>query len=206
MNCQGRLFSLLAVLLLVVSGCAKDNSKNGNGNANGWSSFPVTIYAGANVVSSPAAVSDMNDAMKFWEAKAGRKLFDYKGTWAKQSAPYTGTAAAPGTVTSNVLMFQSPWPYAPNLAGVTTVNTTGTQIDGAVVMINASTPLCTGDCIASVGDTSERKTFAHELGHFLGLAHVQDPANIMYPQIQAGGSLDNVIVDDAALQSLTSGN
>ena len=206
MNCQGRLFSLLALLLLVVSGCAKDNSKNGNGSSNGWSSFPVPIYASANVVASPSATSDFNDAMAFWEAKAGRKLFDFKGAWNQSSAPYTGTAGAPGTITSNVLLFQNPWPYAGNLAGVTTVNTTGTQIDGAVVMINTTTPMCAGDCISGLGDTSERKTIAHELGHFLGLPHVQDVTNIMYPQVQAGGSLDSVVVDTAALQALTSGN
>lgn len=144
--------------------------------------------------------------MRFWETKAGRKLFDFKGAWAQPQAPYTGTAGSPGTITSNVLLFQNPWPYAQNLAGVTTVNTTGTQIDGAVVMINSTTPMCSGDCVSGFGDTSQRKTIAHELGHFLGLPHVQDAANIMYPQVQAGGSLDTVVVDDAALQALTSGN
>ena len=202
MNCQGRLFVVLA-LLLVVSGCAKDNGQN-SGNANGWNTFPVPIYAGASLAASPSAASDLNDAMAFWEAKAGRKLFNLQGAWSA-GAPYTGTSAAVGTITTNVILFQSPWPYAANLAGLTTTNTTGTQIDGAVVMINSATPMCSGDCLG-VEETSQRKTFTHELGHFLGLPHVQDTNNIMYPQIQLGGTLDGVVVDQNALAALTSSN
>ena len=189
---QGRqIGSLILVVLLTACG----------GSQKGWSSFPVPIYADSAVMASTQAQADLQDAFQFWEAKTGRKLFDFKGEWTGGS-PYQGDPSNPSAITSNVLMFQNPWPFLPTQIGMTTVKMEGEQINSAMIMINAGTSFCTGDC-AFDPRSSQRKTFAHELGHFIGLSHVEDQANIMYPTSLPGGSLSQVTVDDVTLKSLT---
>lgn len=203
MKSQGWLFGAL-VSLTIFSGCAKDASSSSGSTTNGWSAFPVTIYSSASIATSAAAEQDLQDAISFWETQAGMKLFNYQGQVPSSAQIYTGTDGSPGTITTNVIQFQNPWPYASDLAGLTTANYNGSEITGALVQINSTIPLCAGDCTGAAA-TSQRRAFTHELGHFIGLAHVQDTTNIMYPQIQPGGSLTDVTVDTTALQSLTAG-
>ncbi len=197
MICQGRLFVSLGFLLLLTA-C-------GSNNHQGWSAFPVAIYTDSSVASNPAALADFQTAVAFWEGKAGKKLFAYQGTWSGGN-PYSGTADNPTGATANVLFFQNPWPFAANIAGKTTVFSQGPEIQGAIVMINPTIPLCSGDCQGQPGSNSQRKDFAHELGHFLGLNHTQDVNDIMYPVLQTGGVLDGVGVDMGTLLQLTNPN
>jgi hypothetical protein len=195
MICQGRLFNpLMITLVLVLSAC-------GNGRP-GWGKFPVTIYSDATITTYPQAQSDLQDAMNFWEQQSGQKIFDYRGTY--NGTPYTGDVQHPSSIVANTIFFQSPWPLASAVVGQTIVNSTSSnQIQSAMVMINGNAAFCWGDCIGQYNQTSARKTFTHELGHFIGLAHTQDNTDIMYPQITPGGSLTTVRVDSAALRELT---
>ena len=152
-------------------------------------------------MSTPQAQQDLQDAMAFWEQKAGKTLFDYKGIW-DNSQPYTGTPDAPGTITNNVIFFQNPWPASQNIIGQTIVSTVSSDIQHAMIMINPDAAFCPGDCVGEPTINSSRKNLTHELGHFLGLAHVQDVNNVMYPVMQPGGSLDSVTIDQVALMNL----
>ena len=185
----------LMTLMLFTAGCGSAT------NTTNWSAFPVTISAHSSVMARNGAVSDFQDAMTFWETKAGKKLFNYKGVWTGSDQPYTGTADSPTSVQGNVVFFQNPWTLSLNIAGKTTVYSNSGNITGAIVMINPEIPLCTGDCIND-NVTSQRKDFTHELGHFLGLAHSTDVTNIMYPTLQAGGSLESVTIDTPTFQTL----
>ena len=185
----------LMITMLFTAGCG---AQNGNSK---WSAFPVTIYAHSSVMSRNGAASDFQDAMNFWENKAGKKLFNYKGVWDSNSQPYTGTPDNPTSVAGNVVFFQNPWTLPMNVAGKTTVFSQAGNISGAIVMINPEIPLCTGDCTYQTV-TSQRKDFTHELGHFLGLQHSGDINNIMYPTLQAGGALDSVNIDTLTFQQL----
>jgi hypothetical protein len=191
----GSLF-VTAFFLLTLSAC-------GSGHA-GWNNFPVTIYSQSSLLTTPQAKSDFNDALNFWEGKAGKQLFDYQGDYTASATPFTGNPAAPTAITANVIFFQNPWPFNVNIVGQTTVmQSTSQAISGAVIMINPSTTLCEGDCDGQPDATSERRAFTHELGHFLGLVHILDVTNIMYPQIQSGGTLTDMQVDQTTLNTLT---
>lgn len=195
MICQGRLVSSF-ILLFLMTACGSAH--------NGWSAFPVAIYADSSISNSTTSESDFRDAMAFWENKAGKKLFDYKGVWNSNALPYKGNPASPEAVTNNVIFFQNPWPFAQAIVGQTMVTSSQTEIQAAMVMINPVTNFCAGDCINESFRTSERKVIAHELGHFLGLQHNQNTANLMYPESLPGGSLADVTIDEATFQALTS--
>ena len=191
---HGRLIGSFCLLILLTA-C-------GNGRQ-GWASFPVPIYSSSSLLSTPQAQSDFKDAMAFWEAKVGKPVFEYKGAWDTSQAAYTGTVDNPSSIVGNVIFMQNPWPFPTNVVGETTVHSENQEIKGALVMINPSTQFCGGDCVGQPGNiTSQRKTFTHELGHFIGLVHIQDVNDIMYPNATAGGSLDGLTVDAAALSKV----
>lgn len=188
------LFTILFTTLLT-SGCAKNGATR-------WASLPVTIYADSSIIATPSAQSDLKDAMKFWEDKVGRTLFDYKGVWKASAQPYTGTPVDPGTITDNVIFFQNPWPAPSNIIGQTVVTSANAEIQHAMIMINPDAHFCSGDCENQYYSNSARKNLAHELGHFLGLNHTQDTNNVMYPVLQPGGSLTDIAIDQTALNEL----
>lgn len=202
MICQGwRVFSphnsfLFLIILLTTSGCAKSNIIK-------WASLPVPIYTDSSIVGSSQAQSDLLDAMRFWEERAGRTLFDYRGVWTEATKPYTGSAAAPGAIIGNVIFFENPWPAAHNIIGQTVVTSYDHEIEHAMIMINPYATFCSGDCEDAPFANSARKNLAHELGHFLGLQHHGDVQNVMYPVLQPGGSLSGVTIDATVLRELT---
>lgn len=192
---QGRQIGSLFVLLFVLTACGQGGP--------GWGTFPVTLYGDPSLLSSTDAASDFNDAMTFWEKKSGKQLFDYRGQWSG-STPYTGNPTAPNEIAANVIFYQNPWPFGGNIVGQTTTVSSGAgQIQAGIIMINPDTSFCGGDCAGQYNRTSRRKAFTHELGHFIGLTHVQDPTNIMYPELMPGGSLNTVAIDDSTLKTLT---
>ncbi len=192
---QGRLIVSLGMALLL-SACGQD--KEGSG----WASFPVPIYADSTITSSPEKMADLTDAMDYWSARAGKALFDFKGEWTYGS-PFTGNPESPDTL-NNVIFFQNPWPYSAKTVGMTTVRSSSAGIESAMIMMNPMTDFCSGDCEFQTGH-SQRKTFAHELGHFIGLGHHESPDNIMYPDTTEGASLTAKDIDDAALRAMTGG-
>lgn len=189
---QGWPIVLASLCLVFASGCAPKK---------GWQSFPVKIYADPSITSDPSKESDLRDAMSFWEDKAGHQLFDYQGAWTEGN-PYSGSLSQITSILANVVVLQNPWPLGANVAGQTLVSEKGDQITGAVILINGTLAFCNGDCAGQRYITSQRKDFAHELGHFLGLQHVPDVNNIMYPVLQPGGSLSAVTIDQNAFDDL----
>jgi hypothetical protein len=198
MICQGRLVGSL-LLLFFMSACG--GSHNG-----GWTSFPVPLYVEPSLTNSASFNADFQEAMTFWETKAGKKLFDFKGAYTSTDNPYVGSPTNPESVTTNVVFFQTPWPFANSIVGQTMVTSASSTIQAAMIMINPATSFCTGDCINQPNLTSERKVLAHELGHFLGLQHVEDQTNLMYPTSLPGGSLGDVTIDEATFKTLVSSN
>ncbi len=189
-------------------GCGKPDSRTESALGSGqlrWNSFPVTLRADSQyLLDGGAAQEDLLSAIAFWENKAGRRLFDLS-SWPTGQAPYRGAASDPSEILDNVVYFQNPWSWESRIAGQTVILSRGSRIQSAVIFLNAETSLCSGACIHEEDHTSRRRLLAHELGHFLGFAHVENNTrNIMHPQIQRGGTLDNLEVDQSLLLQLTS--
>lgn len=186
----------IGLVFVLLMGCAKEKEK-----VSGWATFPVTLYTDPAMVATEELRGDFLEAMAYWEAHAGRRLFDYRGDWAGGS-PYSGSPQRPSGIHANVIFFQNPWPFEANTAGMTTSVSSSSGLVGSMIMINPAVQVCSGECHGEWSRTSQRKLLAHELGHFIGLPHTQDPANIMYPSLAPGGSLQGTAVDARALQQV----
>lgn len=101
--------------------------------------------------------------------------------------------AGPATVTTTV---PSPWSAVTGRVGASVdVYVSGViQIDAAEVATVLSHP---------GGQEMVRAVFEHEVGHLLGLAHVDDPTQLMYPQ--AGTLTDYAAGDLTGLAALGTG-
>ncbi len=207
MNFRPQLSSLLLCAFLLLVGCGKGDSSNGEGASFGsgeirWTSFPVELNLETNLYQDAAFQADLQEAVGFWEQRAGKSLFLLKETSRSPNEAYSGSLEDPQAIYFNMIFFFQPWPYAANVAGNTLVRSTGGQIEGGIILLNSETSLCGGDCSGLTG-LSRRKLLAHELGHFLGLTHTPIRDDLMFPEILDGADLDNLQVDLTTLDKLT---
>lgn len=189
----------IALFCLLLAACAKEKP---NGPRR-WAAFPVPVYADSSLGAD--SISDIQEAMTFWDSRAGKRLFDFRGTWDHKTSPaFTGSPDSPSSIAVNLIFELNPWQFSASIAAQTAVLYSQSEIRGSLIMLNGELHTCSGNCRASsFGSTSRRRIFAHELGHFLGMGHSGDGGDVMYQQIQAGNSLDDLRFDSGSLASVT---
>jgi len=105
------------------------------------------------------------------DAAAGRDVIDDDGE--------AETLTDEWTVPNNAIDVFAVKFYATSTAGLSPVggpcDKNAKGMDGAVVEM--------------IGSPNFEQVLAHELGHYLGLAHDGDPANLMFPSVPNGGQL-----------------
>lgn len=203
-----KLLGILSLAAALISACGSNSASKRTLSslaASGpvrWENFPIALYVDKAILQDTETKSDLDDAMKFWELKAGRSIFDIKGDWDSSAKAFSGSADNPGDLFANVLFYQNPWDMDGQIAGRTVLHSTNYRVTNAIVLINPGTAFCAANC-ENDGDKnriSRRKLFAHELGHFIGIGHTDDIDDLMYPTIQRGGDLTNVKVSESELQ------
>ena len=192
----------LVPLALAACGAGDDSGPKGQeqGGRPRWKSFSVEINIDQKISDSPEATADVLAAIDFWETKASRKLFVFRGQWNGQQL-IEGGIANPFKSPVNQAFHQSPWPYeASVLAMNMRVERVG-KIEKSLISINDNYLFCFGPC-ARNPVVSFRKVVTHELGHFLGFNHNDDTKNVMYAFYRGDQSLAEMSVDWASMAEL----
>lgn len=188
---------------LILAACQQQRQTVTSGGEGRWAELPVALNVSQEIYDSQAAMTDIAAAMEFWEERAGRRLFDLRGPWNAAPSPVVGDLSNPSFVHTNIIFFPTSWPIAFEVAGKTTILTQGEHFSQGYVALNRDRTYCFGSCEYDYFRVGFRRLVTHELGHFIGLNHVNDNANIMAPALASGGNLDSAQVDMAALSRLT---
>jgi len=108
-----------------------------------------------------------------------------------------------GETNQNVIMFRDDrWPYGPEkadllaLTTITYVPETGRIVDADMeINTSAEIRMAVGDDVP-VGEYDLLSVITHDSGHFLGLAHTEDPRAVMAPKLEAGTDSKRILTSD----------
>ena len=193
---------LLWSVVLTSCGPGEDSAKSSSdptGRAR-WQAFPVEIYVDEKITASPEATADVLAAIDFWETKVSRKLFVFRGAWNGRQL-IEGGMANPFKSPVNQAFHQRDWPYESSVLAMNMRVERAGKIEKSLISINDNYSFCFGVC-QRTSQVSFRKVVTHEMGHFLGFNHHDDPKNVMFAFYRGEQPLSEMQVDWAAVQEL----
>ena len=204
---QGSFYSkiLLLVLTLFFASCQSAKQEPWDNSNIRWYSLPATFYVSKSLATNDKAMQDIQSAVDFWNEKAGKTVLKNLGPWDSDNNIYDGAIESPKSINANVLFTPGEWPMSSEIAGKTIMIKSSGYFKSAMIAINSSKSYCYGICdkAEEQNATSFRKLMAHELGHFLGLSHVNDPQNLLNPVLSPGGDISSTHIDENAFSKLT---
>ena len=114
-----------------------------------WINFPIILHADARFIEDPKSGEDLRVAIRFWEKKAGRRLFQISPK-PSHFSPFSNPLN-PNYSLENSIFFLNPWPFDHEVAGKTLVQMNGPKIQHAVIYLNSETALCHSLCNGEIG-------------------------------------------------------
>jgi len=158
--------------------------QNSYGQRVSWSITPVTMYADLSLTSDQ--VTSLQDAMDIWnkalsDHRGGKPLFVFGGVLQSQVGLKTDG--------QNVVSVTSNWTGDSTEQAETLLTWADTMITEADIRVNGLKPLSASDVTQS-NEIDMVALFVHELGHVLGLVHIQpsedEPYTVMNPYLARG--------------------
>ncbi len=135
-----------------------------------WHKLPVRLSAHASL--SAPQVQALREAMAIWNTTRAKEWGISENFFELASESYSGSEFTQDN--ASVVSLVTNWPGDPQNQAETQLMWEGNRIVEADIRLNGNKPFATGETIGS-NEIDLVALYVHELGHVLGLLHIESP-------------------------------